>query len=339
MKKSGNKFKVESSDDIWYLSHIITEGDILSGTTFRKIKIGTDEERNKKVVRKPLHIKIRVEKIDYKPEVLRVSGTVTEASEEVIGHHTFNISEGTEFKLFKEKYYSYQKEKLKEATEEKPPSILMVALDREEAYFAVMKREGYKTLGSMKGEVQKKGYDQNEQNFYAQVYKAVKDYDDKYNFENIIIASPAFFKEDFMKEAADLEDKITLATCSTVGPNSFSELLKREELKNVLRKDKISKEMEKVQKLMTEISKDNKVAYGLDETKQAAMMGAVKELYVSDKLIRDMREKDNFSKLDGIMQNVDNSRGEVHIISSDHDGGRQLDGLGGIGGLLRYRIN
>ena len=37
------------------------------------------------------------------------------------------------------------------------------------------------------------------------------------------------------------------------------------------------------------------------------------------------------------MKNVDNTQGEVHVVSSDHEGGKILDGLGGIAGLLRYK--
>jgi stalled ribosome rescue protein Dom34 len=32
-------------------------------------------------------------------------------------------------------------------------------------------------------------------------------------------------------------------------------------------------------------------------------------------------------------------KGEIHIISSEFDAGKKLDGLGGIGAILRYKMN
>jgi len=44
-------------------------------------------------------------------------------------------------------------------------------------------------------------------------------------------------------------------------------------------------------------------------------------------------------EIDELMKTVEKMRGEIHIISGEHDGGKKLDGLGGIGGLLRFRIS
>ena len=89
---------------------------------------------------------------------------------------------------------------------------------------------------------------------------------------------------------------------------------------------------------MGEIKKDGLVAYGIKEVKHAAGMGAVSSLAVTDSLILTTREKNTFKEIENIMKNVDNAQGEVHIVSSDHEGGNILDGLGGIAGLLRYKL-
>ncbi len=39
------------------------------------------------------------------------------------------------------------------------------------------------------------------------------------------------------------------------------------------------------------------------------------------------------------MRTIDSMKGQVHIISSEHEGGKKLDGLGGLGALLRYKLN
>lgn len=176
-------------------------------------------------------------------------------------------------------------------------------------------------------------------NFYKEIYDKLKEYNERYKLESIVVASPAFFKEDFLKEVTDLKEKITLATVSSADKSAFNELLKREEVRTVLKKDKSSKEANLVENLMKEISLDGKAVYGLDETSDAANAGAINQLLVSDNLILKYRQEDKYNILDLVLQLVDKSKGKINIISSDNDAGKQLDGLGGIAGLLRYKFN
>ena len=39
------------------------------------------------------------------------------------------------------------------------------------------------------------------------------------------------------------------------------------------------------------------------------------------------------------MRIVDKSKGEIEIISSEHDAGKKLDGLGGIAAILRFKLS
>jgi len=57
----------------------------------------------------------------------------------------------------------------------------------------------------------------------------------------------------------------------------------------------------------------------------------VKQLLVIDHLVR---EED----VEKIMNNTENLGGKVMVISSEHDGGKQLQALGGIAALLRYGL-
>ena len=47
---------------------------------------------------------------------------------------------------------------------------------------------------------------------------------------------------------------------------------------------------------------------------------------------------DKFEKIDFLMKKVEEMRGKVYLISSEHEGGKKLDGLGGVAGLLRYKL-
>lgn len=343
LKKNEIRIKTENMDDLWHLSHIIEPGDRLSGKTIRKIKIGEKEQRRTEVVKKKVFMEIETEKTELKDDVLRVSGPVLEGPEDVPkgSYHTFNVEEGSDISIKKEKWLKFQVDRLEEAAAYKQPAILICALDREEAIFALSKRFGYELLGEIKGDVQKKEERVVAKgSFYEDIARMIKEYADRYKTEDLIVASPAFFKEELLKHVVpELKKKITLATCSSVSSNAINEILKRPETKEVLKKDRITKEEKIVEKLFSEISKQDLGTYGTEEVKKAAEAGAVATLLVTDGFIHKKREEGNYEKLDSVMKTVDDTKGEIHIISSEFEAGKKLDGLGGIGAILRYKMN
>ena len=345
-KKGIVKVKIENLDDLWYLNPLIEKNDLVKGKTLRKIKVGEETQRKQKIAKKAVFLLIEVEKVEFSKtsNVLRVSGTVKEAPEDVpLGtHHTFNIEENSIITLIKQKWLKFQIDKLKEASRDVSAKILICVHDREEAYFALMKTYGYQLLTNIKGTVAKKAdIKQVESNFYKEILKQLIEYDERYDLSKIIIASSAFWKEELMKEIDDkkLKSKIILATCSSVGENAINEVLKRPETENALKQDRIAKEFKFVEELFAEISKNNLASYGLKETKNAAEAGAVKTLLITDKFIQQKRMENKYEGIENIMKTVDSAKGDILIVSSDNEAGKKLDGLGGIAAILRYKIN
>ena len=136
-----------------------------------------------------------------------------------------------------------------------------------------------------------------------------------------------------------IRKKIIPAVCSSVSENAIQEVIKRPELKNALRQERVSEEMRIVEQLLAEISKAGLVAYGTKDVGEAAYAGAVETIIVSDTLIRRLREAGDYASLESMLLLVERAKGNVVIVSSEHDGGRKLDGLGGIGALLRYKLS
>lgn len=340
------KLKVEDMDDLWYLSHIIDSGDYIKGETFRKIKIGESDSRNMKVIKRKIFIKINVEKIEFHKysDMLRVSGKITEGPEDISlgSYHTFNIESQTIFSLEKEEFLDFQKEKLNEAAKPKTFGVLLCVFDREEAVFALMKNYGYEILTELKGDVQKKADPESVESnkFYKDVIRAMKDYIQRHNINKIVLGSPAFWKEYLLKEINEdeLKQKIIVASCNNIGKNGLDELVKRPEVVSALKDDRVVKETSLVEELLKQIKKDEAVTYGFDETKKAVDAGATKDVLVSDYFIMKLRQNNDYEKLDCLMKSANRSRAGIHIISSEHDAGKKLDGLGGIGAILRFKI-
>jgi protein pelota len=345
-KKGEVKVKIENLDDLWYLNQIIEKNDLIKGKTLRKIKLGEETQRKQKTAKKPVFLLVQVKKVEFSKtsNILRISGLVKEGPEDVpLGsHHTFNTEENSIITIIKQKWLKFQIDKIKEASKETATKILICIHDREEAYFALMKKYGYQILANIKGTVSKKAdVKQVETNFYKEIIKQLQEYNERYNLSKVIIASPAFWKEELMKELSDenIKSKTILATCSSVGENAINEVLKRPETENALKQDRIAREFKYIEGLFAEISKNNLASYGLKETKNAAIAGAVKTLLITDSFIQQKREEDKHEEVEEIMKTVDNTKGDILIISSEHEAGKKLDGLGGIAAILRYKIN
>lgn len=340
------KIQVENQDDLWYLSHIIDLGDSIKGSTIRKIKLGDGSDRNVKIIKKKVFLRIDVEKIEFHKysDNLRVSGKITEGPEDISTgtYHTFNIDDQTVFTLNKKEFLKYQLDKLKEATKPKKIGVLLCAFDRECATFALMKNYGFEVLSELCSNVQQKNSPEiiKSSSFYKDMEKLLKEYSEKYQASKIVIGSPAFWKEYLMKEIKEegLRKKIITASINNTGKAGIGELIRRPEVITALSEDRIVSEINSVERLLTEIKMDGKAAYGMNEVLNAVNAGAVEELLVTDKLIHTKRQDGSYVELDNIMKTANSMQAKVHIISSDHDGGKKLDGLGGIGGILRYKL-
>jgi protein pelota len=335
--------KAETSDDLWLLSQLVEAGDFISGKTLRKIKLERKDTEKSVAAKKSVWLKIEAEKLEYAPEQLRVAGKVVEGPEDVPkgSHHSFEVEQGTIITIAKKEWPRYQINRIHEASEEKEPRILVVVMDREEALFALMKKYGYSLLSKMKGEVRKKALDEKGKEFYPGIIKQIEEYDKRFGIERIILASPSFWGEELLKVLSnqDLKKKIVRATCSSADETAISEVLKRDEVKQVLQQQRFASELKLVEQLMSEISKKAKAAYGIADVEQAAAAGAIEILLVTDKLIEKTRKSGEFERIDQIMKLADKTKAEVAIISSGNSGGKQLDGIGGIGALLRYQLS
>lgn len=332
--------RITDADDLWYLSHLIDQGDFVKGKTTRKVKIGDSE--NAKVAKKTLTLKIEAETIELTEDSVRVNGKVKEGSDDVPkdSYHAISLQEGSELTLEKPQWLEYQKKKLKEASEKKY-SYLICLFDREEVLFALTKKFGYEVLAKIKGDVPKKAKDvEVKKDFQEEIIKALDVYNGRYNLESIILASPAFYKEDLLKKIKipELKKKIVLAICSDISERSLDEVMRRPELANLLKDSRVREEQLLVEELLREINTKEKAAYGWKEVQEAVNMGAVEKLLLTDRFIKERRDKEEFKEVDDIMKSVDALKGEIHIISSENDPGKKLQGLGGIAAILRYKL-
>lgn len=334
--------KVNNPEDLWFLNQVIDVGDLIKGKTERKIKIGGGaEDRKQAVVKKTIFIEIKAEKKEFHKysDNLRIGGIITQGPEDVPkgSHHTFDIAPGGIITIQKKEWLNYQLEKLKEATEAIKTKIILLIFDREEAIFAMLKNQGYEILTKIKGDVAKKGFETGGKDFYKELIGKIGEYNKRFEPQSIIVASPSFWKEYLMKEMPpELKEKITLATCSEVDESAINEVLQRPELLKVLEHDRAAKEWSMVESVLKAIA-GNEACYGLKECKEKTEIGAVKELLVSYAFINKAREDGKHFEVEKVMKLAEQTGASVHILSTE-EAEQKLNGLGGIAGILRWKM-
>ncbi len=340
-KKGLVNLRITNSDDLWYLSHLIEPGDLVKGKSTRKLKIGDAE--NASIVRKPVTVKIEVEtaNLDETGSCLRINGKVREGPQDVPNdsYQAIPLKVGDEINLEKFHWLSFQKQKLEQASQ-KNYNYLFCLMDREEALFALTEKSGYKILAKIKGDVPKKARsDHIVKNFYQEIIKSLEAYNERHNPEYIILASPAFYKDDLMKVLAqdELKQKIISATCSDVTEAALHEVTKSQELAKVLQNNRAREEELLVEELLTQI-KNNQATYGWKQVKLAIEAGAVETLLLTEEFIHQQKQAGTYHELDQLMQKIEALGGQIHVLSIDFDGGKKLRGLSGIAAILRYKL-
>ena len=327
------------------MSHIVEVGDNASSKTTRRIQDNTgDKLRSDRGVKKTFYLGLDIENISFHlfTGKLRLTGVITRGPEDLIplgSHHTLEVKLNTPITIRKDRWPKWAIKRLNQAIDaSKKLSAIIVVLEDDSATLGLMRQFGIEYYGPIKGHVSgKRVLDKNRQKniiqFYEKVIESIEKFD---SIQNIVIAGPGFVKNDFydyLKEKhKDLAQISIIESTGSGGRVGISEVLKKGTVEKLTSENRVALEMMAINNLLSEIGKNSsKVAYGLNETKNAINLGAVSELLVLDTKVA----SENMGEL---MDMVENMKGEVMVISSEHDGGKQLESLGGMAAILRYEI-
>ena len=332
------RLQVETDEDLWHLYNIIEEGDLVTASTTRREEKSADKIRAEKMEKKRMILGIRIQKIEFSEDDLRLKllGIIETGPQDIGQHHTLIFENGDSLTIQKKYWRATQIERVQRAvSDSKKPRIIFVSLDQDEATIAVLRQFGLKEITSIRSGRSGKLYEEKPSvdGYHGEIHSKLK-----FLMEPnmpLVLLGPGFEKEaladDLKKIDPSLYGKIYVYHTGQSGMVGINELMKAGMGADVLRESSVGAELEAVEKLMTAISKDGLGTYGPNEVMNAAMAGAVDKLLILDKKVR---EQD----LDDMVRAVESQKGEVIIVSSQHDGGKILESLGGIGALLRYKL-
>ncbi len=153
--------------------------------------------------------------------------------------------------------------------------------------------------------------------------------------EPLIVLGPGFTKEALAKrireKLPEAASAVSVQSTGQAGMAGIHELMKKGIGGKIVENTRVAIETKLMERLFSEIGKNGLFAYGDASVKSAVEAGAVSILLVLD-------TKARTAPVDQLIRDVENSKGDFHIISSMHEAGRRLESLGGVAANLRYKI-
>lgn len=331
-----------SGEELWKAYHLIDEGDLASAETVRIIKIEEGEKTRRKAF-----LKIRVEKaeFDVSSETIQLRGRVLECPEDmegVLGHyHTLSIGVGCRVTLEKQELSPLHRKILSQSINVQ--KYIVAAVEFGTATITLVKDYGIVESLEVEQDIPGKNFPEEREalaaRFFYEIAKTLRNLwiNGK---PRVILIGPSVIREAF---AVFLRDKYGELHASVAGSfhssggtiSAVNEFLRSNEMRVVARELKAVSEINVIEEFLKSLVEE-KAIYGLKETWNAVEKGAVSHLIIHVKLASQsstVREK-----IMEMMRLVEQYGGEATIVSGRHESAEKFRRLGGIGGVLRYRL-
>ncbi|MDZ7702135.1 MAG: mRNA surveillance protein pelota [Halobacteriales archaeon] len=334
----------EHLDDLWHLQYVLEPGDRVGGETSRRVQRDDEQLRDTGGQREPMSVTLAVEEAEFHEFAnrLRVSGEIVACSreDEVGHHHTLNVEPFDELSIEKV-WKPDQNERLEQAEESADrPDVVIATVEEAAAHVHSVSQAGAEERTSLTGPTGKGEYARDR----SELFTALGDVLSNMDPDAVILAGPGFTKQDALDHIEDahpeLVERITVVDTASVGDRGVHEVFSRGAVDEVLAETRLAAEAQAIDELMRRVKSGVKAVYGPEAVERAAEFGAVEELLVLDERLRAQRGGSGEWPIDvnDVIQTVEQKGGEVTVFTSEFDPGRQLEGLGGIAALLRYRI-
>jgi len=315
-------------------------GDLVRAVTFRTDEQKDDKIRSKKAEKKLMKVGIRVSEIKFHEfsDRLRIHGTMEEGPQDLGSFHTLNIDADKMDKLsiVKEQWKDHQLQRIDVAVKLSKQAILtFVSIDEDNATIAVLRQSGVQWITDIDSKRSGKMYESkdSENEYFGEIISVVRT--NKTKDSTLVVVGPGFTKEHFVKHGKEKEpqlfEKYIVYGTGNSGMNGVQEAIKTGIIKQITKENRVVFETSLVEKLFEEIKKDGLATYGEQEVKNALLSGAVKRLLIIDVLVRQEKGEE-------LLRLAKQSNSEFTIINTMHEAGKKLEGIGGVGALLRFKF-
>lgn len=355
-------------EDMWHTYNLIRPTDTLRASALRRV---TTESSTGSTSSTRIHttLTIRVTGLDFDPQSaqLHVSGRITEETKftKVGQYHTLDLELNRNFTLEKaEGWDSVARELVKEVCDPvKSSEAWAVVMEEGLANICVLTGSRTVLRQRVEGKVPRKrgglaqgDHDKGMGKFFQTVLDMLLRQIDLSESRPVLLASPGYTAQNFQKFALEtatrtgnkalLAQKANFVVVHSSSGHLYAlnEVLGSPEVLAKLKDTKYARETKLMDDFMTMLRKDDGRAwYGPREVEQAAEQGAVGRgggvLLISDSLFRaqDVGIRRRWVRL--VDKVRDGDGGELRVLSSEHESGKKLEGLGGIAAILTYPLN
>ena len=253
------KLQVETDEDLWHLYNIIEVGDLVTASTTRREEKAADKLRAEKMEKKRMTLGIRIEKIEFSEDDLRLKllGVIETGPQDIGQHHTLIFENGDSMTIQKKKWRATQLDRVKKAvTESKKPRIVFVSLDQDEATIAILRQYGLKEIATVRSGRSGKQYEEKPSvdGYHGEIHSKLK-FIIEPNMP-LVLLGPGFEKEtladDLKKIDPEMYKKVYVYHTGQSGMVGINELMKAGMGADVLRESAVGSEIEAVEQLMTD---------------------------------------------------------------------------------------
>ena len=338
-----------SDDDLWHLYNIIYKGDEVYAYSSRAIKSEQEYSRPKSGERVSAFMGVSVEFVSWDKFLgkLRVHGLICHAPDIIppSAHHTLNIALNQPVTIVKKEWPKHLLDRLRRASETER-SMLILAIDDEGFAIAETKQYGVeikveermKLPGKLEAD---KRAGATKQYFNRVLNSLTQLWSPKHS--PIVIVGVGFVKNDFAKfladNAADMSKSvIDVKSVNNGGISGIYEALRSGVLLKAAKQLRIVDENEVIEEAMKRLGKgEATIVYGIVDVENAVKIGAVEKLVLADTLLRESEEEQRLY-LEKLMREVEQRKGSITVVSTEHEAGAKLLSLSGIVALLRFPI-
>ena len=341
---------------------MIAVDDEVECTTMRKLKnehAGELRESSSKVVK--LTLRVRCEDVEYDAEgaTIRVKGQNKTECEEVKlnAYHTLEIGIGRAVKIEKTAWDSVDVGRLEEEADPSATADLAAVLIVDGLANVVLVGATQTIVkGKIEASMPRKrgmalmGYEKAETKFFSNVASVVERHVDFDRVKCLVIAGPGFTKDtftDFLKLEAVRKNWKTLQTnfsrvikahASSAYVHSLSEVLENPTVRALISDTKAASEVKALDDFFEMLANDPARAfYGPAHVMAAHELNAIDKLLITDTVFR-TRNVAQRKMWVRVTEEVTKSGGIVHIFSSAHASGEQLEQITGAAAILRFPL-
>ncbi|UCE80598.1 MAG: mRNA surveillance protein pelota [Methanobacteriota archaeon] len=331
------KLLPETIDDLWHMSNLLDESDLVYAMTYRRKEDKGDKLRPERTEKIRMRLGIRLKKAEFheSDDRLRLLGEIESGPQDLGQHHTLMIGVGDAITIVKSEWKQTYLERIKRAVQaSERPTVVFVAIEDTEAVIAVAREYGFKEVANITRNPEGKMYNtkSSDQTYLEDIINKVVP---MATGEPLVILGPGFTKETLAHKIRerhpDLPSEVVIVSTGQAGMAGIHEAMKKGLGGKAVDNSRVARETRLVEELFSEIGSDGLFSYGMHSVRTAAESGAIRLLLVLDSCVRT-------EEVDILLKLVEGSRGEFMIISSLHEAGRKLESLGGVAALLRYRV-